>query len=137
MDHNNHPDKTFFPKNISTVQAVDTGMAMVLIALLVSFTIPGKTPVYVALALLLLNMVVPRCYVPIAKLWLGLATVMGTFMSKVIMSIIFFCVVCPIALIRRLIGGDNLQLKKWKTDNKSVFSIKSYTYSSNDIQKPY
>jgi polyferredoxin len=82
-------------------------------------------------------MILPRIFVPVAKLWLGLGALLGAIMSRVIMTVIFLCIVCPIAIIRRIAGGDSLQLKKWKAGRASAFTQKSHTYSSEDIHKPY
>ena len=79
-------------------QAKDTGMAMVLICLLLGYF--GKFPKFLplSLALLLLTMVWPKAFKPLAGLWFGLSHVMGHVVSKIILTLIFFLVVTPIGL---------------------------------------
>ena len=63
--------KEFIPKTITTDQAKDTGMAMVLICLLIAF-FGGKQFFYgLAILLLLINMIWPNVFKPVAKIWLG------------------------------------------------------------------
>lgn len=127
----------FIPKTISRDQAKDTGMAMVFICLLINLL--GKQPSFggIACGVLLLNMIWPGAFKPVAKLWLGLSHLLGTVMSKVILTIIFYGMVLPIGLLRRICGADSLQLKKWKQDNGSVFKTRNHRFTAEDINQPY
>jgi hypothetical protein len=51
---------------------------------------------------------------PLYYVWMGIAFVMGNIMSRVLMVVIYYGVVTPIALFGKLIGRDRLQLKKQK-----------------------
>lgn len=118
-------------------QARDTGMAMALICLLFAYW--GHHPRFLLLAiiLLLLTMIVPQVFRPLAVLWFGLSHIMGNVVSKVILSIIFFVIVTPIGLIRRWAGKDSLQLRKWKKDTGSVFVTREGVILPEDLQNPY
>ena len=118
-------------------QARDTGMAMVLICLLFAYW--GHHPRFLPLAIivLLLTMIVPQVFRPLAVLWFGLSHVMGNVVSKVVLSIIFFVVVTPIGLIRRMTGKDSLQLRQWKKDQSSVFIAREGMIRPEDLQNPY
>lgn len=126
-----------FPPSVSTKECTDTGMAMVLICLLTAlFTqIHGLLPT--AIGLLLINMTFPRLYSLPAKAWLGFSRLLGTVMSKVILTLIFFLIQTPIALLRRALGHDPMQLKKWKNDDKSVFETRDHTFQAEEIERPY
>jgi hypothetical protein len=50
---------------------------------------------------------------------------------------VFFVVVTPIGLMRRLMSADPLQLKKFKKDNSSVFQVRDHTFKADEIEKPY
>jgi hypothetical protein len=129
--------KRLIPKQITASQAKDTGMAMVLICLLVAF-FGGVHVLYsVAIVLLLVDMIWPSLFKPVAKIWLGFSHILGSIMSKIILSIIFFLLVFPIGLLRQLIGKDSLQLKRWKNDHKSVFKVREHEFTADDIQHPY
>ncbi len=118
-------------------QAKDTGMAMVLICLLLGHF--GKFPKFlpVSIVLLLITMAWPKAFKPLAGLWFGLSHVMGQVVSKIVLTLIFFLVVTPIALIRRWTGADALQLKKWKQGSASVFKERQGAISDKDLLNPY
>ena len=118
-------------------QARDTGMAMALICLLLAYW--GHHPKFLPLAIiiLLVTMVVPQVFRPLAVLWFGLSHVMGNVVSKVVLSIIFFLVVTPIGLIRRLSGKDTMQLQQWKKDQSSVFVTREGMIRPEDLHNPY
>jgi hypothetical protein len=127
----------FIPKHITRDQAKDTGMAMVLICLLIGSLGHKQSLIGAAIALLLVDMTWPSVYKPVGKLWFGLSHVLGTVMSKIVLSILFFILVTPLGLARRLLGSDALQLKKWKKDHSSVFKVRNHTFTASDIQHPY
>lgn len=128
---------TFIPKTITKDQAKDTGMAMVLICLLIAFFAEIRFFYSLAILLLLINMIWPNIYKPVAKVWLGLSHLLGSIMSKIILTIVFIVLVLPVGLIRRALGKDSLQLKKWKKDRVSVFKIREHEFTSDDINHPY
>jgi len=78
--------------------------------------IRGKGQVVVAAGLLALGMVLvlfgaafPGLLVVPNRLWMRLAEALSFVMTRVILAIVFFTVVTPIGLLRRLTGGDPLR----------------------------
>jgi hypothetical protein len=118
-------------------QAKDTGMAMVLICLLLGYW--GKFPKFlpVSLVLLLITMVWPNAFRPLAGLWFGLSHLLSSVVSRILLTVVFFLVVTPIGLIRRLAGADALQLKKWKQGQDSVFIVREGVVQGKDMMHPY
>lgn len=127
----------FMPKHITRDQAKDTGMAMVLICLLIGYAGHKQSFIGAAIVLLLADMTWPAAFKPVGKLWFGLSHALGTVMSKIVLSILFFALVTPLGFARRLSGADALQLKKWKKNKSSVFKVRNHTFTSADIQHPY
>lgn len=127
----------FMPGAITADQAKDTGMAMVLICLLIGQI--GARPVFfpVAIVLLLVDMIRPGLYRPVAKVWLGLSNLLGSVVSRILLSVLFYVLVTPIGFVRRLTGADTLQLRKWKKGTASVFRTRNHVFSSADIDKPF
>jgi Saxitoxin biosynthesis operon protein SxtJ len=118
-------------------QAKDTGMAMVLISLLLGYW--GKFPKFlpVAIALLILTMAWPKAFKPLAVLWFGLSHLLSQVVSRVVLTVVFFLVVTPIGIIRRWTGADTLQLKKWKQGKGSVFVVREGVIQGKDMANPY
>lgn len=124
-------------KSVSDEQSKDAGMALVLICLLVWYFFKVEVFVALSILLLILTMIAPKVYKPFAKIWFELATTIGTVMSKILLSLIYFFIVTPVALIRKLMGADSLQLKKWKNGTESVLQSRNHTFVGKDIEKPY
>jgi hypothetical protein len=118
-------------------QAKDTGMAMVLICLLLGYW--GKFPKFlpVSLTLLLITMIWPNAFRPLATLWFGLSYVLGSVVSRVILTVLYFLLVTPVGLIRRLGGADALKLKQWKQGRDSVFIVRQGVIQGKDLENPY
>jgi hypothetical protein len=121
----------------SLEQARDTGLALTLLCLLLVQFKQAYKLVPLAMALLVVAMAWPRAFRPLAGLWFGLAHLIGTFMSKVILTVLFFVLVTPIGLLRRLLGNDSLQLKKWKQGQDSVFLVRANLIDKKDLHAPY
>ena len=124
-------------KKMTKDQSRDTGMAMVLLLLLIYLKTRRDGLVYAAMILHVANMIVPRVYAPVAVLWLGLSHVLGTIMSKILLSILFFGLVTPIGVLRRLFGKDSLKLRAFKANEESAMSVRNHLFVGHDIERPY
>lgn len=64
----------------------------------------------VSIILVISGLLFPRLLLPIQKAWMTIAVVIGWFMTRLILSILFFLVFTPIGLIARLLGKEFLEL---------------------------
>ena len=126
-----------FKRAITKEQSKDTGMAMVLLLLLASGAFKREILVTVAMIALIVDMTVPRLYRPVAVLWLGLSHLLGTVVSKILLTLVFFGVVTPIGLARKLLGFGSLRLRDFKSDETSVMIVRNHIFTGKDIEKPY
>jgi len=129
--------KNLFSKDISKEQSRDTGMAVVLILLVLSIFLRNPDFVKIAIAALILTMTIPLVYKYPAILWFGLSQLIGTIVSKLLLTLVFYVVVTPVGLVRRIMGYDSLKLKEFGKNNESVMHIRNKTFMKNDINKPY
>ncbi|HJR05817.1 MAG TPA: SxtJ family membrane protein [Pyrinomonadaceae bacterium] len=67
--------------------------------------------------LVLLGWLYPKSLVWPNRLWMGMAEAMGFVMTRVILGLVFFLVVTPIGLARRLFGGDPLGRRGARTES--------------------
>ena len=65
----------------------------------------------IATIFLILGLINSRALTPLNKLWFKFGLLLGRIVSPIIMGIIFFLVVTPIAFMMRIIGKDLLNLK--------------------------
>jgi hypothetical protein len=123
--------------NIDTKKAIDTGLAMVLLLLIVHWWTGNDVFSRIGIATLVLSMTVPRIFKPLAYVWFGLAQLLGSIVSKFLLFIVFLLVVSPVGLFRRVLGKDPLKLQQWKSGTSTVFQTRNHKYSAVDIEKPY
>jgi len=123
--------------SISKKQATDSGLAIILICLIIALYLYSFLFVKLAIFFLLICMIWPELYKPFAFFWFGLSHVLGNILSKCLLTIVFFTIVTPIGLIRKIIGKDSLRLKEWKANDLSVFITRDHNFVSNDIETPY
>ena len=124
-------------KKMTNDQAKDTGQAITLILLLFIYLGKYNNLVLPAIFVLLLTMIWPSPLKPLARVWFGLSHVLGSIVSKILLTIIFYIIITPIGLLRRALGYDSMQIDKWKQNNESVFSKRKHTYTTIDLKKPY
>lgn len=60
----------------------------------------------------LLTILIPSALAPLNRAWLTLGVMLGRVVSPIILSIIFFALITPIALFTRAFGRDALLIKK-------------------------
>ena len=126
-----------FPKRVTKDQSRDTGMAMVLLSLLLGFLTDARWFFTLAAVLLVVTMAVPALYRPVAVAWLGLSHLLGTIVSRILLALVFFVVVLPVGFLRRLLNKDSLQLRKFGNGKESVMKVRDHVYAPSDIDKPY
>ena len=129
--------RKFFRRKITLEDSQNTGMAMVLLMLILYIALKREEFVPGAIVLHVLNMTAPRLYKPIAVVWLGLAEILGTIVSKVLLAIVFFVVVTPVGILRRWMGKDSLKLRAFKGSEASVMVERNHTYTGSDMEVPY
>jgi hypothetical protein len=127
----------FLKRRINIDESRDTGMAMVLLLLILWVVLKRKELVTGAIALHVLNMTLPQVYRPIAVLWLGFSDVMGAVVSKILMMVVFCAVVTPIGILRRLLSKDSLKLRVFKAGKDSVMLARNHTFTKRDLERPY
>ncbi|MFW5735101.1 MAG: SxtJ family membrane protein [Oceanidesulfovibrio sp.] len=112
---------------------LNAGLALVLLLLLAIHVFDAQGLVPVLFAVIIALMVKPTLLKPFAALWLGFSELLGAIMSKVVLSLVFFLVVTPIALLRAAMGKDPMQKKRWKNGSDSVFRTVRKTLGPEDL----
>lgn len=81
----------------------------------------------IGVLLILFGLILPNILKPLNKIWMTLAVILGWFMSRVILFILYYVIITPIGIFLKLIGKDFLQLKidkssksYWETREKKI-----------------
>lgn len=64
-----------------------------------------------SLLFLLVALLFPRSLKPLHTVWMGLAFFLGWFVSRILLTVLYFFILTPIGLLLRLFGKDLLDLK--------------------------
>ena len=67
------------------------------------------------LVLIIAGIALPQILKWPQKIWMGFAVILGFFMSRLVLSILFYAVITPIGMIMRLFGKDILDQRIDKT----------------------
>jgi hypothetical protein len=124
-------------KVITQDQAKDTGLAMMLILLLIGYFGDSLAILLPSIIVLVITMTRPILFTPLAKLWFEFSHLLGLVGNKVILTTVFLLVVIPIALIRRVAGADAMRSKEWGRSDDSAFIVREHTYTKEDLNNPY
>jgi Saxitoxin biosynthesis operon protein SxtJ len=127
----------FFKRKITKDQSRDTGMAIVLLLMIFAASRKREGYLYAAMAVQVVNMTAPMIFRPLAPFWFGLSDAMGAVFSKVILSLVFFLVVTPIGIFRRLMGRDSLKLRAFKSNRESAMLKRDHLFTPRDMERPY
>ena len=74
----------------------------------------------IAVIFLVLGMLNSKILTPLNKIWFRFGILLGSFVSPIVMGLVFFAIVTPTALIMRVLGKNLLNLKK---SNKKTYWI--------------
>lgn len=118
-------------------QSLDTALVLVLLLLIAGRYQTQWGFVTMAIVLLLIAMLVPRIFSPLATLWFDLAESLGKVGSLFLLSVLFLLIVLPVGLARRVMGFDPMLSRAWKKGSDTVFRACKIHFTRDDIVNPY
>ena len=81
----------------------------------------NKTFFILAIVFLILGYLNSSLLTPLNILWFKFGILLSVVISPLIMSLIFFCVVTPLAILAKIVKKDFLNLDKKKIKNKKSY----------------
>ena len=124
-------------RKITKDQSRDTGMALVLLLLILWLVFGRNELIYTGLAVHVSNMFLPQLYRHVAVLWFGLSELIGMVVSKIVLGVVFYGLVTPVGLFRKSVGKDPLKLRAFKAGSPSVMVTRNHKFQAADLEKPY
>lgn len=96
-----------------------------------------KSPwwLYAAAAVGVLSLAIPVVGDLIVKAWFKLAEVLGNINGKIILSVLFFVFLWPIALLYRLMSKNPLAIKR--TAESSFYTERNHQYTKDDLEQTW
>jgi hypothetical protein len=123
--------------SIKRKQCVETGILSTLIVLIVQLKTGIHELTMLSLALSLITLVLPWIFFPIAIVWFGFAKILGAIMPRILLTMIFFLVITPVGLIRRMAGKDKLKLRQFKRQRSSALVERNHVFNASDLNDSF
>ena len=111
------------------------GFIFIIVALIIRLRDDSKNIQLLSLALSFLTFVIsftrPRLLKTPNKLWMKFSLLLARFVSPIVLGVLFYLLISPLALVLRLFGRDELRLKtKEVSTNWQSRQIKGYSLDS-------
>ena len=114
-------------KNLETILTISTG-------LIVIYLIFPEYKLLLIIAILLgvIGLFINPLSNKITWGWFKIAEIMGYFMSKILLTSVFYLFLFPIAILSRIFTKNNLQLKR--TEDNTYYKTRNHKYVPKDIE---
>lgn len=122
MDHRSRK------KQIETLAAISLGL------FIIYFLSKAEWPLYVIPALLFTALFVTPLAGLITMIWLKITGFIGKINGYILLSVIFYLVITPVSLLRKLLRGKNFMQKN---QSDSMYVDKQHTYVAKDLEHPW
>ena len=119
--------------NDSRKKDLETAVVLSAFLLILHYIFDKPFLIYISLALLLTSLLFTKLFSMLVHVWFKLGHFMGGITTKIIITLVFFAVVTPVAFLYRMFHRNPLTLKQINT--KSYFTNRNYTYSPRDFEK--
>jgi hypothetical protein len=102
---------------------------------IISFLFKNYLPLIIASALCLPGFIFIDWAKKIHRTWMAFAHVLGWINSRIILFIIFFFILTPIAFFARLFG--KISFVKSNKNKTTLFINRNHLYTKNDLENPW
>ncbi len=116
---------------------LETMLVLTVAAVAVHFIFNFKTnyALYIALGLGLTGLFLPWVAMWITTAWMGLAEILGKISSTVVLTLLFFLILFPSALLKKLFGKQGTYVKKKK--DGSYFQERNVAFTKEHLENPW
>jgi MFS family permease len=94
-----------------------------------------RWPWVIAGALVLMGLAAPMALNPVYKIWMRFGLLMSRIMTPIIMGIVFYVVITPVALLVKLLGKDAMR-RRLERDT-ATYRIPSDPIPPERLDKPF
>lgn len=123
--------------SVSKKQITETGIVFALVFIIVGLYSGVDIWFPLAGGLLLVSLIFPLALKPMAYIWFILSKALGWITSRIILILVFYLLIMPVGVIRRLMGKDSLQLRSFKKEHKTAYKNRDHIFTSQDLTYPF
>jgi hypothetical protein len=117
--------------------ALETIAVLAFVSLAIGLFFKIKALFFVALCLLFIGIFLRAVSIRIARAWLKFSSILGGISTRVVLSIIYFVFLTPIAFVYRLTHGDFIALKRKDSAAANYWNERDYVYTPKDFENPW
>lgn len=115
---------------------LETSLVIIAGMLIFFLVLDHKVFLYIALGLALVAVLIPLLARYIHLGWMGMAKVLGFINSHILLAVIFFILLTPMAIFRKILSkNDSLQLRR--KSGESYYSERNHNYTAGDLENPW
>ena len=115
-------------------KALETIVVLSLACLLGSLWLDASWFVYFSIGLLVISLIFRKLTYWIGKGWFSFSYYLGLIMNYIIMFVIFYLFLVPLAFLQRLTRSNQILRKK---EGNTYFQRRDHLFSSKDIERPW
>ncbi len=115
------------------IKELETVIGLSSVLLILFYVFEKPVLVIISLTLLLMSLIFKKFISRFISVWLKIVNFIGRILNKVVLFLVFFTVLTPIALVYRVFNRNALGIKK--SDVKSYFFLRNHTYNQSDFEK--
>lgn len=120
-----------FKQSLTPKKSAESLLVIVTGFLVLYLVFQHKAFLYVSLSVGLVSIFIKPVGNFIARLWFILGEVLGFIVSKIVLTLLFYLFVTPIAIVHNIFNKDVL---KTKHCGETLWSKRSHTYTSKDLE---
>jgi hypothetical protein len=121
-------------KTNKRIRDLETVMSLSIVLMIPYFIFSKSVFIIVSLSLLVSGLLLKHITSVIVSWWLKVAETIAAFNTKVILSLVFYIVLTPIALLYRIFSKDPLCLQR-KKSKTSYFYMRNHLCVKEDFEK--
>ncbi|SMD32767.1 hypothetical protein SAMN04488029_1118 [Reichenbachiella faecimaris] len=114
-------------KDFETLLVISSGLALLYFWLDIVYLW------YISISILVLGVISPWLGRHIVRVWKGLSMILGAINTHILLAIVFYLILTPVALLRRILS------KRPELDQtrSSFFLTRQHTYEPHDFEHPW
>ncbi len=114
---------------------LETMLVLTVAAVVAQFIFKDKYSLYVAIGFGVTGLFLPWLSMWITTGWMGLAEILGKISSTVILTLLFFLILFPSALLKKVFGKEGTYVKKKREG--SYFQERNVTFTKEHLENPW
>jgi hypothetical protein len=122
---------------VTKKQCTEFGLLAILAAIFLAICQKQNHLVTWAFILTIVTLIIPIVFYPFAAIWFWFSKILSAIGSRVLLTIIFFIVVTPVGLIRRILKKDSLKIDQFKKSKKSAMIDRDHLYTAEDFTNAF